>query len=218
MLDRTAAELWSMGELAIKDGSTQIVQASTRRYDEHFLKRGDLSCLVVSQMRCLGYDITCNGDTSSMKQRALGCLRGTVHQNSSWLGESFVPLGLKARWWKQQVHGALSWVAPWLIPGKHLTSQLQTISNLGARAIAGIPRRDNRSERLTQVQRDFDMSVPNIFYSLLVGRLGHIFRHSDLIMYNFYNLPMGRLDQLKSQGRSGDLSLSRFSKWICCAQ
>ena len=84
MLDRTAAELWRMGELAIKDGSTHIVQASTHRYDEHFIKRGDLSCLVVSQMRCLGYDITCNGDTSSMKQRALGCLRGTLQQNSSW--------------------------------------------------------------------------------------------------------------------------------------
>ena len=168
-------------------------------------------------MRCLGCYITCNCDTSTMKQRALGCFRGTLHQNSSWLGKSFGPLGLKARWWKQQVHGALSWVAPLLIPGKHLTSQLQTISNLGARAIAGIPRRDNRSERLTQVQRDFDVSVPNIFYRLLIGRLGHIFRHFDLIIYRFYRLPMGQLGQLRSQVGSGDLSLSRFSNWIFVA-
>ena len=58
------AEVLSTRHLAIKDGSCQIVPASTRRIPCTYVRSRGSNFEVIDEMKCLGYWIACNGDTT----------------------------------------------------------------------------------------------------------------------------------------------------------
>ena len=136
-------------------------------------------------MRCLGYIVSCNGDTRMMRDRALGCLQGVLRRNHHWLSKSYVPQFVKAHWWRLQVNGQLNWIAPWVIPSKELTRRLEVVGNAGPRAVARLPSNFLVRATLQDIQHEFRVHVPYIFYSLLVNRLGHIFQHENRAFFEF---------------------------------
>ena len=208
-----ADALWETGELDIKDGSVEIVPASTRRYTWHPMAMGTMSFDIVERTRCLGYALTCNGDTSITRDRMLGALRGALCRNNEWLSKSYVPPFLKARWWKQQVAGSIGWIAPFVIPCRALFTKLQVLSNKGARLVGGLPTRSNSSDQLTHIKSQFNICLPSTFCKLLVNRIAHVFRHSELPVSSVLSLPGGRLDVLRNRGRLTELSANRRSAW-----
>lgn len=204
--------LWETGELEIKDGSTEIVPASTRRHNWRSLALGTMSFEVVDSFRCLGYFLACNGDTGVTRDRMLGALRGALGKNK-WLNDGSVPKFLKARWWRQQLSGTIGWIAPFAIPTPSMFAKLQVLSNKGARLIGGLPRNSNSSNDLLHVKSEFKICVPTIFCQRLVNRIAHIFRHPELFVHSVLSLPDGRLDDLRSEGRPSELSASLFQGW-----
>ena len=74
--------LWDTCQLRIKTGSAEIVPASSQKYTWPAMQCGGIVSQVSKSMKCLGFSITCNGDTSEQKARSLGCLRGSLAKSA----------------------------------------------------------------------------------------------------------------------------------------
>ena len=89
--------------LHIKEGSLEIVPASTRRLQWATIREGPYTFTVTDETKLLGYYVACNGDTSRSRATLLGALRGRLSSMDKRF--SLASTAARARWWKQQYCG-----------------------------------------------------------------------------------------------------------------
>jgi len=178
------------------------------------IKAGNVVSTVSSTMKCLGYYLACNGDTSEQKAKCLGSLRGALSKQTKVLKHPWVPSFLIARWWRMQINGVLGFAAPFLVPTQRLVKDFTVIANRGARLIGKLPNNFNIALRLQMIKDDFSVDVPIMYLKFLVNRVTHVFRHEDLPIYKFFSLPRSsRLREQRMQGSRYSLSASRMNSW-----
>ena len=197
--------------LQVKDGSGVIVPASTRKLLWHSVRCRMHTFQVVAETKCLGYFLTCNGDTSQQRACMLGGLRGRIHSMSDKLAK--VPPAARAFWWKMQFRGILGFHAAFVGCSTTIFKELGVVSNAGARKVAGFAKRHNHE--LDRVRTSFNICVQTFFAKCVVKFLGHTFRHESHPFTQLISLPLPeRLASLRSQGRgsaASDFAQSTFS-------
>ena len=120
---------------SIKEDSFEIVPASTRRYVWPSTKVGPYTIPVVDESRCLGYHVSCNGDTGTSRASMLGTLRGGVASLRRRLIGT--PSVAKARWWKSHFHGVVGFFAAFTGINRSIFQSVGVPSNAAARLIGG---------------------------------------------------------------------------------
>ena len=135
--------LWEVSELQIKEGSAEFIPACSQKFVWPCAKAGNVLASVGSNMKCLGYHLTCNGDISEQRGRCLGSLRGALAKHRKQFKQANVPSFLVARWWKQQMAGILGFHAGFLTPSQALLSEFIVIENKGTRMVANLHHRLN---------------------------------------------------------------------------
>ena len=78
ILSAIARQLHDAKGLTIKPGTPEIIPACTRHLSWPSLHIGGLDISVTDSFKCLGFTITCNGDTTVQKHGMLGALRGLL--------------------------------------------------------------------------------------------------------------------------------------------
>ena len=211
--------LWKLSALRIKDGSSEVVPASTRRHHWPDVVCDGLYCKVVSSTKCLGYDVACNGDTSRLRVKTVAMLRGRLRKDGSVLRQHRVPSFLLARWWKYQFIGLVGWMASFAVPSKEVVAGLEIVANGGARLVKNLAGHCRDGVRLKQIRSNFSIDVPIEYFKMLVSRLAHVFRNKESLVFKLLSLPLqSRLAHLRlvgpdSNNASLDLTLGKLNNW-----
>ena len=196
--------------LFLKNGSLEIVPASTRRSQWHAIKEGPYTFDVVDESKILGYHVACNGDTSRSRATLTGALRGSAATLDRKF--SLATPTLRGNWWKQQFRGLVAYFAAFLGLTSTILRQMETISNLGARRIACLRRGYNVHERLTSIKSQHKCHVDLFYVQTVVKWVGHCFRHPLHPISQLLSLPLdGRLNDLRSSGT--ETPVSNASDW-----
>ena len=197
--------------LRVKEGSGEIVPASSRKLLWRPVKAGPHAYAVVAESRVLGYHLACNGDTSRNRGAMIGGLRGSMHRMSEHFAR--VPVASRAFWWKMQFRGILGFHAAFVGCSSTIFKELGVVGNAGARKVAGLVRRHNND--LTAVKANLNICVQTFYAKCIVRFLGHAFRHVTHPFTQLLSLPLpGRLASLRSHGResaASDLAQTTFS-------
>ena len=90
-----------------------------------------------------------------------------------------MPLLHRARWFNCRAKAIVGFYGPFLTPGVKVSEKLQSIRNDASRIVSNVHVKHNVSELLQNVSTAFDLDVERFFYTCIVKRLGHIFRHSE---------------------------------------
>ena len=127
----------------IKDGAQDFVPSCSRRLAWSDVQSGPFTFLVVSETKCLGYYIASTGDTTRSKSSMLGSMRGRL----SRLGIRFMTSAqcVKARWWKSQFRGAISFFAPFVGLNSLVFGQFCLVTNAAVRKVGNPHHRNNSS-------------------------------------------------------------------------
>ena len=80
ILSRIAGTLYDFARHTVKEGSAEIVPACSRRLSWNDIVVDGLQCAVRDSFKCLGFVVTCNGDTSVQRSKMFGTLRGSLAQ------------------------------------------------------------------------------------------------------------------------------------------
>ena len=184
-----------LSHLAVKDDCLAIDPASTRRLNWPPCRVNAFDCPVVDETRCLGYHICCSGDTGRNKATMLGSLRGRLRQ----MDKKFALCSHRgrARWWKAQFRGVIGWHAAFIHLTVSLCLQLSSISNAGARRIAGLQSRMGGQTLIDHLTSEHNVRVRSFFFKTVVKWTGHCLRHPDHAVTRLMSFPLnGRLANL----------------------
>ena len=118
ILSRIAETLYQLGGHTVKEGSAEIIPACSRRLAWRDIFVNGLQCSVTDSFKCLGFVVTCNGDTSVQRHKMIGTLRGSLAQARKSLGQPGIPKFCRVRWWKSLLHGLIGYNAAFLGPSK----------------------------------------------------------------------------------------------------
>ena len=189
--------LWKVNGLKIKDGSIQVVCAGQDvKSAEEFMCAGHQAMRMTS-MKCLGYDVQCNGSTSISASKMVGLLRAKIAQGYAFLHHSGVEAWSRARRLKMQIRGVVGFFGPFLNPNRSLFARLAYVSNSSARIVDCLPvSLDVRSVLRSTVEM-YGLSVEHILCQALVRRIGHVFRQRSSDLLNFYNFDWNAFCQSK---------------------
>jgi len=199
--------------LHVKDGSLEIVPASTRRMNWPAIRNGPFLFSVADETKLLGYHVACNGDTSRSRATLTGALRGRLAKMDKRF--SLSSPAVRARWWQQQYRGFIGFFAAFLGINCTIVRQMATIANVGARKVCNLNPRFNVHERLSTVKRELNIDAEHFFVQTVVRWLGHCFRHPDHPISLLLSLPLdGRLAIYRSRGSQTPLSNSALASWL----
>ena len=185
---RCIADVLHLRHLTVKEDSTEIVPASTRRLRWRKVRSQYLSFEVVDEMKVLGYWLTCNGD----HVRNMSTMRGALRGKLAMMDKRFasVPRMVKAKWRQLQFRGVVGFYAPFIGLGRTIMRQLAPVNNSGARKVLGVrPFYTNGSE-LNRVQEHYRICVQTFFCHSIVQYLGHCFRHIEIPISRLLSLPV----------------------------
>ena len=164
ILSVIARQLHDAQGLTIKPGTPEIIPACTRHLSWPSLHIGGLDISVTDSFKCLGFTITCNGDTTVQKHGMLGALRGLLSSAGKTVAQAGVSQYCKAKWWRAQLNGIIGYSAAFIRPGRALYQDLHVISNKGARLVAKLPPRYNVGPVLDRIKSEHKIDVPDIFF------------------------------------------------------
>ena len=160
VLSIIARQLESM-HLHIKDGSLEIVPASTRRQRWAAIRDGPYEFTVTDETKILGYYVACNGDTGRSRATLIGALRGRLSSMDKRF--SLASTAARARWCRQQYCGFVGFFAAFLGIDCTILRQMGIICNLGARQVYRLPRSFNSHVTLRQIRQEFNINAEYLF-------------------------------------------------------
>ena len=196
----TIAEFLHSRHLSVKPGSTEIVPACSRRFIWPDIAMKGLTFKVQEEMKSLGYWITCNGNAVRNRATMIGTLKGKLAIMDKRF--SCVPELVRAKWWKLQFRGVVSYFACYLGVNRLILQKTRVLSNGGSRKVLRVGSNFNDSSTLTRVQNEFNICLSTFFCKSVVSYLGHCFRHADHPITKLMSLPLQeRLADLRLQGR-----------------
>ena len=149
---------------------------------------------VVPETKCLGYHVSCNGDTSRCKATLFGGLRGCIAR----LGSKYNTASAytRAKWWKTQFHGFVGFYAAFLGLNVRIFEQAGILANAAARKVGSMIPLNNSSQQLKALKTAHDICVQQYFVKTIVSWLGHCFRHPNHLISKLLSLPLdGRLTE-----------------------
>ena len=201
-----ARQLHDIQGLAIEPGTPEIIPACSRHLNWPSLHIGGLDISVKDSFKCLGFTITCNGDTTVQKHGMLGALRGLLSSATKTVAQVGVSQYCKAKWWKAQLNGIVGYSAAFIGLGRALYQELHVISNNAARLVAKLPPRYNVGPVFDLIKSEHKIDVPDIFSLSVVCRMAHCFRHPNTPVFQFLSRPIQkRLTSLRSVGMRSEV-------------
>jgi len=150
--------------LYIKDDSTEIVPACSRKMDWPGISLDGLNFAVRHEMKCVGYWITCNGDSRKSRALMLGALRGKL----SLMDRRFagVPQNVRARWWQTHSRGIVGFTAPFLGCSLLLSRQLNVVNSCAARKVLGVGANYHVSSELQRIQSHYKICLHDFSFEV----------------------------------------------------
>jgi hypothetical protein len=155
--------LYLNGGLLVKEGSAEIIPACSRILTWASVRVNGRDCPVIDSFKCLGFQITCNGNTAGQKSRTLGALRGLLASAAKRIARPGISQYCRARWWRAQINGFVGYNAAFIGPSKTMYRELEVIGNKGARMVASLPPRYLVGSVLDRVQKDHKICVAYLF-------------------------------------------------------